>query len=53
MKKLKICLISLTVSPDSVDGEAKVNKKGSHLALDDIKDSIMELKVYRENFFNL
>ncbi len=24
MKKLKICLISLTVSPDSVDGEAKV-----------------------------
>jgi glycosyltransferase involved in cell wall biosynthesis len=26
MKKLKICLISLTVSPDSVDGEAKVIK---------------------------
>ena len=24
MKKLKICLISLTVSPDSADGEAKV-----------------------------
>ncbi len=24
MRKLKICLISLTVSPDSVDGEAKV-----------------------------
>lgn len=31
----------------------QVNKKGSHLALDDIKDSIMELKVYRENFFKL
>ncbi len=31
----------------------KVNKKGSHLALDDIRDSIMELKVYRENFFKL
>ena len=31
----------------------QVNKKGSHLALDDIKDSIMELKVYREKFFNL
>ena len=24
MKKLKICLVSLTVSPDSADGEAKV-----------------------------
>ena len=32
---------------------AQVSKKGSHLALDDIKDSIMELKVYREKFFNL
>jgi oligoribonuclease len=32
---------------------AQVNKKGSHLALDDIKDSIMELKVYQEKFFNL
>jgi oligoribonuclease len=32
---------------------AQVNKKGSHLALDDIKDSIMELKVYKEKFFNL
>jgi oligoribonuclease len=31
----------------------KVIKKGAHLALDDIKDSIMELKVYRENFIKL
>lgn len=29
----------------------KVEKKGSHLALDDIKDSIAELAVYREHFF--
>ena len=36
--------------PEVID---QVNKKGSHLALDDIKDSIMELKVYREKFFNL
>ncbi len=31
----------------------QVKKKSSHLALDDIKDSIMELKVYKEKFFNL
>ncbi|MBQ4839470.1 MULTISPECIES: oligoribonuclease [Pseudoalteromonas] len=30
-----------------------IKKKSSHLALDDIKDSIMELKVYQEKFFNL
>lgn len=30
---------------------SKVEKKGSHLALDDIKDSIAELAVYREHFF--
>jgi len=29
---------------------AGVVKKGSHLALDDIKDSIEELKHYREHF---
>lgn len=28
-------------------------KKGSHLALDDIRDSIRELKHYREHFFNM
>lgn len=32
---------------------AKVNKKGAHLALDDIRESIEELKVYREHFFTL
>lgn len=32
---------------------AKVEKTGAHLALDDIRDSIAELKVYREYFFNL
>ena len=29
----------------------KVVKKGVHLALDDIRESIAELKVYREHFF--
>lgn len=28
-------------------------KKGSHLALDDIRDSIRELKHYRQHFFNM
>lgn len=32
---------------------AAVNKSGAHLALDDIKESIAELKVYRELFFKL
>jgi len=32
---------------------AKVHKKGAHLALDDILESIDELKVYREHFFSL
>lgn len=30
----------------------KVVKKGVHLALDDIRESIAELKVYQEHFFN-
>ncbi len=32
---------------------AKVEKKGVHLALDDIRESIAELKVYQEHFFKL
>ena len=36
--------------PDVLDG---VKKKGSHLALDDIRDSIEELRHYREHFFQL
>lgn len=32
---------------------AGVVKKGSHLAMDDIKDSINELKYYREHFIKL
>lgn len=32
---------------------AKVSKKGVHLALDDIRESIEELKVYRTHFFKL
>lgn len=31
----------------------RFEKKGSHLALDDIRDSIRELKHYREHFFNM
>ncbi len=37
-------------SPELLDG---LNKKGSHLALDDIRDSIAELKYYRENVFKI
>ena len=29
------------------------NKQGSHLAMDDIRDSIDELKYYREHVFNI
>lgn len=36
--------------PDVLEG---VKKKGSHLALDDIRDSIEELRHYRETFFRL
>ncbi|MEX0606151.1 MAG: oligoribonuclease [Marinobacter sp.] len=36
--------------PDILDG---VRKKGTHLALDDIRDSIEELRHYREHFFRL
>lgn len=32
---------------------AKVSKKGVHLALDDIRESIEELKVYRTHFFKV
>jgi oligoribonuclease len=37
-------------SPAALD---LVKKKGSHLALDDIRDSIAELVVYREQLFKL
>lgn len=30
-----------------------LNKESKHLALDDIKESIMELRYYRDNFFKL
>lgn len=36
--------------PEVLDG---VRKKGSHLALDDIRDSINELRYYREHFFRI
>jgi oligoribonuclease len=36
--------------PEVLDG---VKKKGTHLALDDIRDSINELRHYREHFFQL
>lgn len=37
-------------NPDILKG---VKKSGAHLALDDIRDSIAELKHYRETFFKL
>lgn len=30
-----------------------INKTGAHLALDDIRESIAELEVYRQHFFNV
>lgn len=36
--------------PELLDG---VQKQGSHLALDDIKDSIAELKYYRDKVFSI
>lgn len=36
--------------PDVLEG---VKKKGTHLALDDIRDSIDELRHYRDHFFKL
>ena len=36
--------------PELLDG---LQKKGSHLALDDIRDSIAELQYYREHCFNI
>ncbi|MDZ7923024.1 MAG: oligoribonuclease [Marinagarivorans sp.] len=36
--------------PEVLEG---LNKKGSHLALDDIKDSIAELKYYRGTVFSI
>ncbi|PSW12196.1 oligoribonuclease [Photobacterium sanctipauli] len=36
--------------PEVLDG---LNKKGSHLALDDIRDSIEELRFYREQIFSI
>ncbi|MEZ8742956.1 oligoribonuclease [Photobacterium swingsii] len=36
--------------PELLDG---FSKKGSHLALDDIRDSIAELRYYREHIFNI
>ena len=36
--------------PEALEG---VKKQGTHLALDDIRDSIEELRYYRENFFNV
>ena len=33
------------------DGNDQFRKESSHLALDDIKDSIEELQYYREKFF--
>ncbi|MFX0075226.1 MAG: glycosyltransferase family 4 protein [Candidatus Hermodarchaeota archaeon] len=66
MKKLKICLISLTVSPDSADGEAKViralyeylKKQGHNVILitgkwnKDLEDpNIVQFNLIRRRFF--
>jgi len=66
MKKLKICLVSLTVSPDSADGEAKViraifeylKKQGHNVKLitgkwnKDLDDAdIVQFDLVRKRFF--
>ncbi len=66
MKKLKICLVSLTVSPDSADGEAKViraifdylKKQGHNVKLitgkwnKDLDDpDIIQFDLIRKRFF--
>ena len=35
------------------DVAAALKKNSSHLAMDDIKDSVAELRHYRKHFFNL
>jgi oligoribonuclease len=42
--------LALRWNPKLLD---KVKKKSTHLAMDDIKDSIIELKHYRDLFFNI
>jgi oligoribonuclease len=37
-------------SPQVLEG---VKKNGSHLAMDDIRDSVSELRHYRQHFFNV
>ena len=37
-------------APDLADGFAK---QGTHLALEDIRESVRELQYYRENFFDV
>lgn len=66
MKKLKICLVSLTVSPDSQDGEAKViralfeylKKRGHHVRLitgkwntELTEPNIIQVKLIKKQFF--
>ena len=38
---------------DGGGNHAAVREKGSHLALDDIKESISELQFYRQHFFSV
>ena len=35
------------------DLEAGINKTGTHLALDDIRESIEEMRYYRDHFLRL
>ena len=66
MKKKTVCLISITISPDSADGEAKfaralyeyLKKKGYYVKVltckwtQDLKDlNIIQFKVLKEDFY--
>ncbi len=52
-RNLDVSSIKELVKRWAPDLSAGLSKKGAHLALDDIRDSIKELKYYREHFLKL
>ena len=49
-RNLDVSALKILVQRWRPDIAAGVTKKGAHLALDDIRDSIAELRYYRDNF---
>lgn len=52
-RNLDVSTIKILAQHWRPDVAAGVKKESSHLAMDDIKDSVAELRHYREFFFNL